>query len=166
MAEFQQNLWAPWRLEYLGNITEARAACFLCAYRDDPAADAKNWVCFRRTRCFGVLNRFPYSTGHLLISPLDHQCELAALPDETLNEIILSIRDATRSLREMLRCEGFNVGINLGSCAGAGLPGHLHWHIVPRWTGDTNFMPVIGDVKVIPEVLTRIHERFVATWKT
>jgi ATP adenylyltransferase len=161
MADFGKNLWAPWRMEYIEGLQEAGGgACFLCKYRDEPVHDARNLVVHRSATTLLVLNRFPYSSGHLLIAPLVHAAAPEDVPDAVLCDLTLRIRDAKRVLQAALKPDGFNIGLNLGRCAGAGLPDHLHWHVVPRWNGDTNFMPVLGDVKVMPQMLERVRELY------
>jgi len=153
MADFNQNLWAPWRMEYIGTLAEqtGNSGCFLCDYADHPDQDATNRVVWRGQTCLTVFNRFPYANGHLLVAPLAHQGDLGDLNDDTLNELIRQVRDAKTLLKETTGAHGFNVGMNFGRCAGAGLPDHLHVHIVPRWEGDTNFMPVLSNTRVIPQ---------------
>ena len=154
MAEFENNLWAPWRMAYIRQLAgDDPHGCFLCHYRDHPSDDELNGVLWRGADVLVMLNRFPYAPGHLLIAPTAHEADMAALPEATLTRMMLCIRDAQRVLRESASAQGFNVGMNLGRCAGAGLPDHLHWHIVPRWGGDTNFMTVVGDARVMPESL-------------
>jgi ATP adenylyltransferase len=160
MGEFHKNIWAPWRMEYIYALQEHRGDCFLCRYRDNPQDDKKNHVLWRSTNSLALLNRFPYTTGHLLIAPTTHVAEPEDLPDDVLAELTLRMRDAKRVLQAALQPQGFNIGMNLGRCAGAGLPDHVHWHVVPRWSGDTNFMPVFGEVRVIPESLQRVHQKF------
>ena len=162
MPDFQKNLWAPWRMEYIRSLKEAGGAndCFICHAREHPDEDARNHVLARPGQTIVVLNRFPYSTGHTLIAPLLHVGQPEDLPDAVLGELMCRTRDVKRVLEKALGAQGFNIGINLGHCAGAGLPGHLHVHVVPRWNGDVNFMAVVGDVKVIPESLAALHERF------
>jgi len=163
MAEYNRNLWAPWRMEYIhslaGTEKDGKNDCFLCRYVREPESDASNHVIWRGETCLTVFNRFPYSNGHLLIAPFSHLAELDELEDATLNELIRQVRDAQKLLRKILCPQGFNVGMNFGRCAGAGLPGHLHVHIVPRWEGDTNFMPVLGDVRVIPQSIEEMHAK-------
>ncbi len=162
MNEFPNNLWAPWRMEYihsLGDNTGGDDACFLCDYRDAPDQDANNHVVCRTHDSMILLNRFPYTNGHLLIAPLDHKADLDELSDAEMHGLWSLTRDAKTLLADTLGPHGFNIGLNFGRCAGAGLPGHLHVHIVPRWNGDTNFMAILGDVRVIPEALDRQYER-------
>lgn len=167
MAEFQDNLWAPWRMEYIAGLTDAEpTGCFLCRYCAAPAEDREHHVLWRTERTLVLLNRYPYTSGHLLVAPAAHVPVLDQLPEATLAELTLKLRDAARVLTEALRPQGLNIGMNLGRCAGAGLPDHLHWHIVPRWSGDTNFMPVIGDVRVIPESIAQTAEKLRAAAAT
>ncbi|MFO0837603.1 MAG: HIT domain-containing protein [Phycisphaerae bacterium] len=159
MPEFSKNVWAPWRMEYIEGLGEPDSGCFLCRYLAAAADDAKNHVLWRSPHSLVLLNRFPYTNGHLLIAPAQHVATLDKLPEEVLLELSARLRDAMRILDDALGPQGYNVGMNLGRCAGAGLPDHLHWHIVPRWSGDTNFVPVIGDVRVMPQSLERTAER-------
>ncbi len=155
MAEFNTNLWAPWRMEYIRSLDDELKddGCFLCRYWEKPERDRENRVIWR-TRCtFVVLNRFPYTNGHLLIAHACHKGELSDLSDDELTDITRAIRDAVGILRTTVRAQGFNIGYNVGRCAGAGLPEHLHAHIVPRWSGDTNYMAVLGSARVIPDSL-------------
>ena len=164
------NLWAPWRLNYVkgdaGSPPRPAAVellpggdsdCFLCrgvvetAYRE-------NLVVHRGQRTVTIINRFPYNNGHLLIAPQRHQGRLDELDAATHLECIDRLGHWIAVMERLMRADGFNVGLNLGRVAGAGVPGHLHWHIVPRWNGDTNFMPVIGDTKVIPQALEALWE--------
>lgn len=168
MPDFQKNLWAPWRMEYIRSLKEAggKDACFICHAREHPADDLENHVLARVGQTILLLNRFPYSTGHTLVAPLMHVGQPEALPDDVLGELMLRTRDMKRVLEQTLGAQGFNIGINLGHCAGAGLPGHLHVHVVPRWAGDVNFMAVVGDVKVIPDSLATLHSRIVETGRS
>ena len=163
------NLWAPWRLDYIKDPDRKPepepGGCFLCRYRDDPAADAANYVVLRSATTFVVLNRFPYNNGHLLVAPLAHKGSLEELGEPEMLECVEQVRRMTGLLRAKLNAEGFNVGLNLGRIAGAGLPGHLHWHVVPRWSGDSNFMTVIADTNVIPQSLRALHDLLKDTLK-
>jgi ATP adenylyltransferase len=126
--------------------------CFLCrAIADDH--DRENLVVARTSHTVTILNRYPYNNGHLLVAPLDHRADLGDLSDGEHADLMRQISGFIAHLRSLMNAEGFNVGINLGRVAGAGLPGHLHWHVVPRWSGDTNFMPVLDGVRVIPQSL-------------
>jgi ATP adenylyltransferase len=154
MAEFQQNLWAPWRMEYVAGLDERDDGCFLCRSAVPSPNDERDLVLWRGPRTLVIMNRFPYTSGHVLIAPLPHTAEFEQLEDEVLLEMMQQARDAKRAIQHGLKADGFNVGMNIARCAGAGLPGHLHLHVVPRWAGDVNFMAVLGDVKVIPQALT------------
>ena len=171
----EERLWAPWRLGYIkGQLqpetppepTEwpagAEPSCFLCRaaarYADESAADKMNLVARRGEASVVVLNRFPYSNGHLLVSPARHVANLADLTDSEHLEIMQTLSQLTALLSEQLAAQGFNVGLNLGQIAGAGVPGHLHWHLVPRWPGDHNFMPVTAGVRVIPQSLEELWQ--------
>lgn len=154
----QEQLWAPWRLPYIVSAKKEKEGddCFLCRYRDS-SEDAANLVVLRGERSLAVLNRFPYNNGHLLIAPMAHKGEFHELDDAELLDCMQQLRTLIAALRKLIGPDGFNIGLNLGRVAGAGLPGHLHWHVVPRWSGDTNFMPVLADVNVIPQSLEAMH---------
>ena len=157
-------LWAPWRLEYINHGLD-NGECFLCraAQSDD---DAAVHVVRRSSLCFCLLNLYPYNNGHLLIAPYRHEAQLEALtPDETADLMDLTIQ-AKRTLDKVCRPNGFNLGINLGRPAGAGLESHLHMHIVPRWTGDTNYITTIGATKVIPQALEEMWRQLREGWTT
>ncbi|MGE5192690.1 MAG: HIT family protein [Deltaproteobacteria bacterium] len=157
-------LWAPWRLSYIVTTKEPKPdGCFLCRYAAESQADRENLVIARGKRTLTVLNRFPYNNGHLLVAPLAHKANLEDLDDEELLEGMHVLQTMTGLLRRKMSAEGFNIGVNLGKIAGAGLPGHLHWHLVPRWNGDTNFMPVLGNVSVIPQSLAALYELITKT---
>jgi ATP adenylyltransferase len=178
-----ERLWAPWRLEYVtGKESDAEAspephawlggadqACFLCRaaaeYEPADSADRQLLVADRGEKSIIVLNRFPYNNGHLLIAPRRHAGDLTAMNREEHAECIEQLGRLTVVYREMLNAEGFNVGLNLGRVAGAGLPGHLHWHLVPRWAGDNNFMPVLAGTRVIPQSLEALWEMLVGALK-
>ena len=166
-----KNLWAPWRMEFINDIRQDDG-CFLCRVggeapraEDDPTgADRRNLVPRRGERCFCVMNRFPYSNGHLLIAPYAHEADLDTLGEGTLLELMTMLRESKRVLSETVRAHGFNIGLNIGLDAGAGVADHMHFHIVPRWRGDTNFMPVIGRTKVIPQALEALYGRLKSRW--
>jgi len=156
-------LWAPWRLSY---VAAAKApadddSCFIC--RGLESDDARgNLIALRTPRSVVVLNRFPYNNGHLLVAPVAHKGRLDELEPEELLEVMETLRRMVGVLEGLMSPDGFNIGLNLGRAAGAGLPGHLHWHIVPRWNGDTNFMPILADVKVIVQSLDAFYDALVA----
>jgi ATP adenylyltransferase len=135
-----------------------KSGCFLCAARD-AADDRRALVFMRRPLAFAVLNRFPYNNGHALIVPSAHKGDLADLADDEMLAMMALARDVMALYGRVLRADGYNLGLNFGRVAGAGLPEHLHLHLVPRWTGDTNFMPVLADTKVIPQSLEDLFDR-------
>jgi len=166
-----EQLWAPWRLGYIKGerpqsdhdvprqplLPGGDAACFLCrAVADD--RDRDNLVVLRTAHNVTVLNRYPYNNGHLLVAPLAHQARLDDLTEQAQLDALRVLTRMVGLLERLLNSEGFNVGLNLGRVAGAGVPGHLHWHIVPRWSGDTNFMPVLAGVDVIPQSLEALWD--------
>lgn len=176
-------LWAPWRLAYVTGSEESEEGekqsppeptrwlpgsdrdCFLCRFAseydesaDRATADRANLVVRRGAASVVVLNRYPYNNGHLLVAPRNHKSSLGDLSIEEQGEIHRWLVVATALLGKRMNAEGFNVGLNLGRAAGAGLPGHLHWHIVPRWQGDTNFMPSLAGARVIPQALDALWE--------
>ncbi|MHC4789768.1 MAG: HIT family protein, partial [Planctomycetota bacterium] len=131
--------------------------CFLCEAAEAPD-DRGKLVLWRGRSCFCVLNFWPYNNGHLMVAPLEHKADLAEMGDEELLEHVQLLRRGQQALSDVLQPSGFNIGLNVGKASGAGLPGHLHWHVVPRWEGDTNFMPVLGGTKVIPQSLSSLWE--------
>ena len=153
-----KNLWAPWRIEYVQGLSE-KSDCFICDYLKSPDDDNKNLVLWRSSHCVTVLNRFPYNNGHLLIAPVRHIPDLDKANDEEILELMKLVRQSQKALSLTIKPHGFNIGINFGRCAGAGLPGHLHIHVVPRWDGDTNFMAVCGDTDVISQSLSELLEK-------
>ncbi|MEN1679744.1 MAG: HIT domain-containing protein [Planctomycetota bacterium] len=170
-----ERLWAPWRLGYIKGdakpesppepnswLPGAEHDCFLCRaaanYASSEEADRLNLVAGRGEHTVVVLNRYPYSNGHLLVAPRRHVARLEDLTDAEHLECMQSLATLTRVLTEKIHAQGFNVGLNLGQLAGAGVPGHLHWHLVPRWPGDHNFMPVLAGARVIPQSLDELWE--------
>lgn len=156
-------IWAPWRAQYVSGTARnaaAAPACFLCAaLAEGHEHDQRNLIVWRGADSVVMLNRYPYNNGHLLVAPKVHHGTLGELQGAFLLEPIQVVRWMTVILDRLLRPQGYNIGLNQGKAAGAGLPGHLHWHIVPRWDGDVNFMPVLGDVKVVTESLGAFQDR-------
>lgn len=150
-------LWAPWRMAFIRG--PRRKSCFFCDYAKSPGRDRENLVLLRGRSCFVLMNRFPYNNGHLMVAPMSHRGSLGRLSPGARAEMFDLLVAAQEGLDRELRPHGYNIGINLGRVAGAGVPGHVHIHIVPRWNGDTNFMPVLGLTKVIPEALRDLHGR-------
>jgi len=144
-------LWAPWRIGYVADANK-EAACFLCAAASGND-DQRHLVVRRGTHCFAILNRFPYNNGHVMIAPCAHKADLPELTEPERNEMIALLIDVQAALSATMNPHGFNIGLNIGAAAGAGVPGHLHAHILPRWTGDTNFVSTVADTKVISQSL-------------
>jgi ATP adenylyltransferase len=160
-GESNTNIWAPWRMEFIEGLSAPEGDCFLCFVRDaERKDDRKNLLLWRGSSCMCILNRYPYTGGHVLIAPYDHVPDLADLPAATMTELMEMLRDIQQVTKHAINPHGFNIGINLGRCAGAGLPDHLHIHVVPRWEGDTNFMSSLGNVRVIPEFLDKTYDGF------
>ena len=172
-----EQLWAPWRLAYIKQDTTetlstefvydylpgADPDCFICrsvaAKRADATRpDRENLVIDRSKQAIAILNRFPYNNGHLLVAPLAHKGRLDEMSSEEAADVHRIVTDFVSRLERLLNAQGFNIGLNLGRAAGAGLPGHLHWHVVPRWAGDTNFMGVLAGVEVIPQSLDALWQ--------
>jgi ATP adenylyltransferase len=147
-----EHLFAPWRMEYIGK--EQPDGCLFCRVLSaPPSEDEANLLLWRPAGAIVVLNRFPYNNGHLMVAPLAHVASLTDLDDEQSLQLLQALRRSLAVLEQELKPEGFNVGVNLGKVAGAGIPDHVHVHVVPRWNGDTNFMPVLAETKVINQHL-------------
>ncbi len=153
-----EHLWAPWRIEYI--LSDKTEGCILC---DKPkeGQDKANYILYRGEMNFIILNRYPYNPGHLMVAPYRHVASLEELNDEELREHYEIVRRGTGTLRRVFSPNGFNIGMNLGRTAGAGIDQHIHTHIVPRWDGDTNSMHVISDTRVVPEALAATYEKLV-----
>jgi len=148
-----ERLWAPWRMEY---ITEApRPGCLFCRVIEDPTDKDAALVVWRPDQAIVLLNKYPYNPGHVMVAPHAHVGGLEDLDDAQTADLMRALRRTITVLKPLLKPEGFNIGANIGRVAGAGMPDHVHLHVVPRWNGDTNFMPVLGEVKVINEHLTQ-----------
>jgi ATP adenylyltransferase len=152
-----ERLWSPWRSEYVITAGEGEE-CFFCANLAD-SDDEKNFILSRAESTFILLNAYPYNSGHLMVATNRHVGELEELEDSELLELFSETRRAVSALKQAMSPHGFNVGMNLGRVAGAGIPSHLHIHVVPRWGGDTNFMPVLGETKVMPELLAETADK-------
>ena len=153
-------LWSPWRYSYLTarHKPEGCIFCLMTAAGDTAAGNEESFIVFRGAHNFVVLNRYPYTTGHLMIAPYRHVPDLAAVDEATANELMALTRSAERHLRWLYRPEGLNVGMNIGASAGAGVAGHIHMHVLPRWTGDASFITTVGETRVLAEELP-------VTWK-
>jgi ATP adenylyltransferase len=166
-----ERLWAPWRLGYVQGTERGDPAgelvidhwrpgadhdCFLCRAAAAAGHSRALGVVGQTERSLVVINRFPYSNGHLLVAPLDHRATLESLADEDLLDLQKCLTSWSNTIARSMQAQGFNIGLNLGRVAGAGVPGHLHWHIVPRWEGDVNFMPTVAGVRVLPQSLDEL----------
>jgi ATP adenylyltransferase len=148
-----ERLWAPWRMEYIDSARdEEETGCLFCE-KPNEGDDEKALILARQEKSFAMLNKYPYNSGHLMVAPFRHVGQLEDLEDEEALDMQKLLRRSIKALKEAMQPDGFNLGMNLGRVAGAGVPDHLHWHVVPRWSGDTNFMPIIGAAKVLPQAL-------------
>lgn len=157
-----KKLWAPWRAEYLHCIGSSKGEkrCLFCVLKKGKQ-DRENLILYRGRLGFVVMNRFPYNSGHLMIAPFRHTANLEGLTTAEVAEIFQLMQKSIRVLKQEFKPQGFNIGANLGTVAGAGVAGHIHFHIVPRWQGDTNFMPLLAETKVVSEHLQTTYERLV-----
>jgi ATP adenylyltransferase len=153
-----QRIWAPWRLEYVKDASKDNEdQCIFCAALQ-AGDDEKNLIVHRGDRCFVILNKFPYTNGHLMVAPYEHIDSLQELGAETLTELMALVQRGMIALESSYSPHGYNVGVNQGRVAGAGVEHHIHMHVVPRWGGDTNFMPVLGDTRVMNQTLEDSYE--------
>ena len=146
-----ERLWAPWRMEYITG--EHKPGCLFCRVLENPDDPDAELVVWRPEGALVILNKFPYNAGHVMVAPAAHQGDLEKLDDAQTADLMRALKRTTAVLRATLKPEGFNIGANIGRVAGAGIPDHVHLHVVPRWNGDTNFMPVLAEVKVVNEHL-------------
>jgi len=155
-----ERLWSPWRARYIASGVDAqRDGCVFCLIAAKPADDETNFVLHRAEHCFVLLNLYPYITGHLMVVPYLHTNEFDSIAKEISDELMDMTKRAQTALREVYSPSGFNMGMNLGSAAGAGIADHLHIHLLPRWSGDTNFMTTVGEARVIPEDLSTTYSK-------
>ncbi len=151
-----EQMWAPWRLEYI--VGDKVEGCIFCVFPQQ-TNDRENRILYRGKHAFVIMNAFPYSNGHLLVAPYRHTGDLSELSADESLEMMQLVQMSIRVLKEACNPDGLNIGVNMGTAAGAGIADHVHMHIVPRWNGDTNFMPVFADVKVIPESLEKTYDK-------
>jgi ATP adenylyltransferase len=150
-------LWAPWRMGYILSDKKDQS-CIFCP-GEDRTRDAERLILFSGERTLVMMNRYPYNNGHLLVAPVRHVAGLDELGSEEVLDLLLKVRKSIEVLKKAMKPEGFNVGLNLGHVAGAGIEEHLHFHVVPRWNGDTNYMTILDDVRVIPEHIQKTYEK-------
>jgi ATP adenylyltransferase len=160
-------LWAPWRLSYVKEAGKEKSReCFICkAVAEHPEGDKENLLLFKGEKALVILNRYPYNTGHLMVCPIRHTGDFLSLLPEELAEIDRLLKLSIRALKRAYNPDGFNIGLNLGKVSGGSVDTHLHYHVVPRWLGDTNFMPVTAGVKVIPQSLDESYEALKSVWE-
>ena len=156
-------LWAPWRMEYILS-DQKEGECIFCP-GEDRSRDAERLILYVGEKSMVIMNRYPYNNGHLLVAPVRHVGSLDQLSSEEMLDLLMTVRRAIDVLKEEMGPEGFNVGLNLGRVAGAGVEAHMHFHIVPRWNGDTNYMTVLGEVRVIPEHLQQTYRKLLKRFK-
>jgi len=156
-----KTLWAPWRMEYI--LSDKSGGCMFCELPKQDR-DRENLILYRSTHIFVMMNRYPYNNGHLMVVPHVHTPSFDGLTDEALLDFIKTTQLSVNALRKALAPEGFNIGINIGKVAGAGMEEHVHLHMVPRWGGDTSFMTVLGEVRVIPEHVLETYDKLFAAF--
>ena len=147
-----KHIWSPWRMEFIEKAGRGRG-CIFCKTRE------KNLILYKGKTCFVMMNKYPYNNGHLMVVPYKHKKEILGLDKVTRDELMTLTGESVKILKKILKCQGANCGMNLGKVAGAGIEGHLHMHVVPRWLGDSNFMPVVADVKSMPEYLKATYKK-------
>jgi ATP adenylyltransferase len=157
-----ERLWAPWRVEYVTADEPKPGTCIFCDALGQE--DGVQMVLSRNEHTFTIMNRFPYSNGHVMVVPNRHVASLSLLSDDEQAQIMHQTSVVVEVLKEAMGCDGYNIGMNLGRAAGAGIDQHLHQHVVPRWSGDTNFVTVVGDIRVIPEAIRATHEKLLAAY--
>jgi ATP adenylyltransferase len=150
-----KRLWAPWRIKYIQEVNKNKKCIFCKAYKG--RKDRRNLLLLRTSYSLAILNIFPYNNGHIMVAPKKHISDLDGLREDELLDLMVVVKKMIKLLKKLLKPEGFNIGINIGKEAGAGIADHLHIHIVPRWLGDTNFMPVCSDTKVISQSLSELY---------
>lgn len=158
-----ERLWSPWRSKYIESFNEKKDEsddyCLFCDALNTPEKDDERYVLYRGQSCYVIMNLYPYNSGHLMIVPYRHLSALTEMSDEEYLEIMQLLKRCTEALDRTMSPHGFNVGANIGRVSGAGIDHHIHFHIVPRWNGDTNFLPVLGDTKVISEEMPKTYRK-------
>lgn len=158
------HLWSPWRMTYIENAKNESGCVFCNAQAKTDGAE--NLIAFRGTKAYVILNRYPYTSGHLMVIPFVHVPNLESLDSETRAEMMELTSQCTTILKHIYKTESFNIGVNIGEAAGAGVLGHVHIHIVPRWAGDTNFMSTVGETRVLPESLEDTYKKISQAFQT
>ncbi len=152
-----KNLWAPWRMKYIHDEHSKKSGCIFCEKLKNDN-DKENLILYRAKQSFIIMNLYPYNNGHLMVVPNKHYSDIDDLDEKEGTEINFLLKKCTSAIKKRMQPHGFNIGINIGQVAGAGIADHIHWHVVPRWEADTNFMPVIADVRVIPQALEETYD--------
>jgi ATP adenylyltransferase len=156
-------IWSPWRYDYLASGGKKPDSCVFCVGEDrSPEKDAERLIVFRGTQNFIILNLFPYTSGHLMVAPYEHRHAIVDAKPEQMSEMMALSQRAVAALQKIYKPDGFNLGMNLGAAAGAGIREHFHLHVVPRWEGDANFMSITGETRVLPEELPVTYRRLLA----
>jgi ATP adenylyltransferase len=158
-------LWTPWRFQYVSEGTKNQGCIFCEKASADPSSDRENLILCRGKSNFVLLNLYPYTVGHAMVVPYAHVAELTETPADTLAEMMALAQQLQRALKDVYHPEGYNLGLNMGRCAGAGVEYHVHMHILPRWTGDSNFMTVVGETRVEPENLSTTYDKLVGHFR-
>ncbi|TAL70179.1 MAG: HIT domain-containing protein [Bacteroidetes bacterium] len=164
-------LWSPWRSKYIQSFkdethkNESENRCIFCDALEQDGKDKEMLIVTRRDKCFVILNKYPYNGGHIMVAPNRHISSLEELEDDEIFALIKTIKKSIKVLEHISKPHGFNIGVNQGRVAGAGIPGHIHFHIVPRWNGDTSFMPVVSDTKIVSQSLEETQEIISKTFK-
>lgn len=158
-------LWTPWRFQYVTEGTKSDGCIFCEKASCDPSKDKENLILYRGRMNYVLLNLYPYTVGHAMVVPYAHVAELVEVPPETLTEMMSLAQQLQRALKDVYDPEGFNLGLNMGRCAGAGVEYHLHLHLLPRWTGDSNFMTVVGETRVEPEDLATTYGKLIGHFR-
>jgi ATP adenylyltransferase len=156
------NMWSPWRSQYIETFKDENSSsgdnCFICEAISNTSEDLLRHVVARRNHVIVLMNKYPYNNGHLLIAPLNHISKFEDLNQDEMLQVMQTINDSIKVMDNTIKPHGYNIGVNIGRSSGAGLPGHIHFHVVPRWNGDTNFMSVLSDVKVISQSMAQTQE--------
>ncbi|MBN1282497.1 MAG: HIT domain-containing protein [Proteobacteria bacterium] len=155
-----ERLWAPWRMKFIEELRDKGSGCIFCELAA-PGDDRKRLILHRGESCYAVMNRYPYNNGHMMVVPYRHEGELGGLAAAEHREMLSVCAHAVRIMRDAMEAEGFNIGLNIGAVAGAGVADHIHMHLVPRWRGDSNFLPVLGETKCMPEYLEDTYARLI-----
>jgi ATP adenylyltransferase len=158
-------LWTPWRFQYVTKGTRSEGCIFCERVSADPSSDREHLVLYRGRTNFVLLNLYPYTVGHAMVVPYAHVAELTEMPADTMAEMMTLAQRLQRVLKDVYQPEGYNLGLNMGRCAGAGVEHHIHMHVLPRWTGDSNFMTVVGETRVEPENLTTTYDKLVGHFR-